>query len=406
MSGVITAAVITGAGSAYAAKQKADAATSAAAASTTAQTEAAQIAANANAQAAQAQLAAAAMQDERLREFYQIGRFAGMPTAVASNRAVSQLSALSGLGYVDTSAPWEAERIRLENAPENQEALGLDEYLQDTYGQRDVLKFLDDYAELNASIESIDYHGANKYRRRSLRLERDRNYPKSVVNELKQYAAGTVSKDQLSDKTRDYVRRKLYSDYLDNFQGGYGGKFGAASARARNSKLQALLPDETRKAMTPEEARADAFSAFEASPGYQYRQEEADKRIRKLANATGMLGSGEMYKDLVRHSQGMASDEYARYVAQLQSMAGFAPTMAGQASNLAQNTGSQLANVAQGAGDARSSAYTATGAARGNAALAIGATNAQLAMQQGEISSQLTSDLTSQLAGYFQDRAR
>jgi len=76
---------------------------------------------------------------------------------------------------------------------------------------------------------------------------------------------------------------------------------------------------------TPGE-QAAARAAFETSPGCEFRKAEGEKALRRMASAKGNLGSGAMYKDLMRYGQGLASNEYGNYVGQLQSLASQFPT--------------------------------------------------------------------------------
>lgn len=132
------------------------------------------------------------------------------------------------------------------------------------------------------------------------------------------------------------------------------------------------------------EAIAAARSGFETSPGYNFRQSEGEKAIRRLASARGQLGSGAMYKDLLKYNQGLATDEYGRYIGQLSNLASMFPTQAvyGLGSTKAQ-IGSQLGNTVAGIegqiGDARSSTYLGEGAARAGYETTAGQLLAQLA---------------------------
>ena len=67
-------------------------------------------------QAMQAQLQAAAMQDARLREMYDRGTYAQIPARVGGNRAMSQLSAMMGLGDLPINTPWDMERTYADQA--------------------------------------------------------------------------------------------------------------------------------------------------------------------------------------------------------------------------------------------------------------------------------------------------
>lgn len=55
-------------------------------------------------------------------------------------------------------------------------------------------------------------------------------------------------------------------------------------------------------------------SAFEASPGYQFRLDEGNKALERAASARGLRLSGGALKDAMRFGQGMASDEYGAFV--------------------------------------------------------------------------------------------
>ena len=56
-----------------------------------------------------------------------------------------------------------------------------------------------------------------------------------------------------------------------------------------------------------------SLSAFEASPGYQFRLDEGMKAIERAAAARGMRFSGSAIKDVGRFGQGLASDEYGAF---------------------------------------------------------------------------------------------
>ncbi len=51
---------------------------------------------------------------------------------------------------------------------------------------------------------------------------------------------------------------------------------------------------------------------FEKDPGYQFRQEEGEKAMRRRASASGGIYSGAAMKDAMRFNQGMATDEYGK----------------------------------------------------------------------------------------------
>lgn len=149
----------------------------------------------------------------------------------------------------------------------------------------------------------------------------------------------------------------------------------------------AAIPNEPAKQMGPDEARADALKGFYKDPGYEFRLSEGQKVLDRVNAARGRLG-GAGVKDLLRFNQGVASDEYGRYISNLQSMAGLAPVAAQSQGASAMNLGGQLGQIAQGIGDARTSAYQQIGSAnsmqsisRGNQI--AGFTNSLLNMDWG-----------------------
>lgn len=411
MSGAITAAVIAAGGMAYSANEQSEAAENAAALGMHGQLGAADAATAANEQAMQAQLQAAAMQDERLREFYDRSRMAMIPQQVAGNRAMSQLSSLLGMGQLPINAPWEAERIRLDYVPGGQEApekLDLEGYLGTDAARQRATALLDKYYEEKAQVSSMDYHGANKHAKRAAKKRLRRKYPGSVIQDLKKFSStGDVRAIMKDRKSRDFMQRKAYNPYASEYdqrqlygQGQAGGvpTLSPEQMAERNARLQALLPDESFEELSPEAAQERAFEQFKTSPGYEFRLSEGEKAIRRLSSARGMLGSGSMYKDLMKYGQGLASDEYGNYVSQLQSMAGLAPTTSSALANLNLSTGQQMANVLQGAADARSSGYTGIGQAQANAMLGMSNIAGQNALTQAQIRGDMATDMSSMLA--------
>jgi len=90
------------------------------------------------------------------------------------------------------------------------------------------------------------------------------------------------------------------------------------------------------------------MSAFQASPGYQFRLGEGIKSRENIAAAQGGLLSGAQLKGIEQYSQGLASDEYANYANQLSNLGiqgQNAATQTGQLgfqSTQAQNLAAQL----------------------------------------------------------------
>jgi hypothetical protein len=122
---------------------------------------------------------------------------------------------------------------------------------------------------------------------------------------------------------------------------------------------------------TGDSASVDRTAGFYASPGYQFRLSEGQKAIERGAAARGRLFSGAALKATENYAQGVASDEWGRYVAGLQSLAGVGQSSTGSTAA----AGANAANVI-------SSSNTATGAQRGSAYMA-GAEGVNNAVQGG-----------------------
>jgi hypothetical protein len=118
-------------------------------------------------------------------------------------------------------------------------------------------------------------------------------------------------------------------------------------------------------------ARVDRTAGFYTSPGYQFRLSEGQKAIERGAAARGRLFSGAALKATENYAQGVASDEWGRYVAGLQSLAGVGQSATGSTAA----AGANAANVI-------SSSNTAAGAQRGSAYIA-GAEGVNNAVQGG-----------------------
>jgi hypothetical protein len=99
-----------------------------------------------------------------------------------------------------------------------------------------------------------------------------------------------------------------------------------------------------------------APTAFEGTPGYQFRYGEGLRAVNQGASASGMLNSGARLKALLGYGQGQAAQEFGDYRNTLQSLAGVGQTATQQQVASNANTGNNLANLAvQGGANAASS---------------------------------------------------
>jgi hypothetical protein len=101
----------------------------------------------------------------------------------------------------------------------------------------------------------------------------------------------------------------------------------------------------------------DRYGGFYASPGYQFRQDEAARMVDQNAAARGRYMSGAREKALTRYSQGIASAEFGDYMNRLAAASGLGQTATNNSAILGANAASSVANNQINAGAARASGY-------------------------------------------------
>lgn len=146
---------------------------------------------------------------------------------------------------------------------------------------------------------------------------------------------------------------------------------------------------------------ASPAERFRADPGYQFAQDEGMRNIQRNAAAKGLLESGKTMRDLQTFGQGLADQNYQRFLAQnlgiygdwqnqlrglasqgaglssqlAQQTLGVGNTQAGLNSQLASNLGSLFGNQ----GSMGASAFLNTGGAQANTVMQAASLQAQIA---------------------------
>ena len=90
---------------------------------------------------------------------------------------------------------------------------------------------------------------------------------------------------------------------------------------------------------------------FTTSPGYQFRLDEGRKALEKSAAARGTLLTGGTLKGMERYAQGVASDEYQRFLDRYNTRVGQWGSLAGMGQNAAAQQGASntaFGNAASG----------------------------------------------------------
>jgi hypothetical protein len=179
----------------------------------------------------------------------------------------------------------------------------------------------------------------------------------SIINGNK---AANATKDAAaqSDATNRYIYDTTRADNELPRQYGYG----ALSKLASMYGVQRTGADGA-PAAGATTATSEPYGGFQASPGYQFRVDEATKAIERSAAARGSLRSGATMDALQRRVQGVASDEYENYANRLAALAGVGQTATNATSAAGQAYAGQQTATNMAAGQARASAYTNTGSA-------------------------------------------
>lgn len=97
------------------------------------------------------------------------------------------------------------------------------------------------------------------------------------------------------------------------------------------------------------------MSGFFTSPGYQFRRDEGTRGIANSFGASGGAFSGNALKALAEFNSGLASQEFGKYVSQLNTIAGNGQQATSENNQLGANAANTQGRNALYAGDARAS---------------------------------------------------
>lgn len=97
------------------------------------------------------------------------------------------------------------------------------------------------------------------------------------------------------------------------------------------------------------------YSAFIASPDYNFRREEGMRGIENSFAARGGAASGNALRALAEFNSGLASGEFGNYFNRQASLAGIGQTAVGQSGSAGMQTGANIGNALIAGGNARAS---------------------------------------------------
>jgi hypothetical protein len=113
-----------------------------------------------------------------------------------------------------------------------------------------------------------------------------------------------------------------------------------------------------------------AEQALQATPGYQFQQQQGTAAVDAAAAKSGMLNSGNQALALQKQGQGLASQNYNNYVSQLQPYLQASNAAAGGIAGVDTGLGNAVAGQDNTLANLNYSAQTGIGNANANAALA------------------------------------
>jgi hypothetical protein len=94
-------------------------------------------------------------------------------------------------------------------------------------------------------------------------------------------------------------------------------------------------------------------SKFTESPGYKFRMGEAEKAVNRAASSQGFLNTPAQQKALYRYSQGIASDEYQKYLTNLRGGTSVSPASTTATATAGQNVATQIGGARADIGSSR-----------------------------------------------------
>lgn len=100
------------------------------------------------------------------------------------------------------------------------------------------------------------------------------------------------------------------------------------------------------------DAQKTAGSMYQTSPGYQFQMDQGMNAINNNAALNGMRRSGATMKALNSYGQGVASQDYNKWLSGLQGLGTAGLTAAAGSGNTALYAGNAKANLWKGVGDA------------------------------------------------------
>lgn len=117
---------------------------------------------------------------------------------------------------------------------------------------------------------------------------------------------------------------------------------------------------------------ANAVSAFQTGPGYDFMMNQGLDAIDRRAASRGLLGSGNTRIDTANYVTGLANQEYGSWLDRLAGQQGFGAGIAGARAGIHTGAGGNLASIYGNAGNSLADIYTGAAGDRANIRTGLG----------------------------------
>lgn len=165
-------------------------------------------------------------------------------------------------------------------------------------------------------------------------------------------SAAALAAWQNTDRAdRNDINRPRYTDPVTSYR---VGDQSFDSRDAAQSYLNTLGPDPSTVAPVDE---AGGYQGFQATPGYQFRFDEGQKALERMASARGLRLGSSTLKEAARFGEGLAADEYNNYWNRLAGVSGTGQTANSQQIAAGQNYANAYGQNALAGGQAAASGY-------------------------------------------------
>lgn len=153
------------------------------------------------------------------------------------------------------------------------------------------------------------------------------------------YLSNQQAKKQQRAANDAYAREKQFLAQNQAYLAPY-----SQAGQSALAPLMALISGQNQQGeqLSPEQR----MSYFQQSPGYQFRLQQGQEALNRLASARGRLFSSAQDRVTQNYAQGLASEEYGNFLNQLSGLSNMGYNAASSQANMGANAAPRLGNLA------------------------------------------------------------